>query len=40
MIGNRDMAELHQVVAASHGRMVSSGDEAQLQPIAAARRSA
>lgn len=35
MIGNRDMAELHQVVAASHGRMVSSGDEAQLQPIAA-----
>ena len=35
MIGNRDMAELHQIVAASHGRMVSSGDEAQLQPIAA-----
>lgn len=35
MIGNRDMAELHQIVAAGHGRMVSSGDEAQLQPIAA-----
>lgn len=35
MIGNRDMAELHQTVAAGKGRMVSSGDEAQLQPIAA-----
>ncbi|MEG5888122.1 conjugative transfer relaxase/helicase TraI [Enterobacter ludwigii] len=35
MIGNRDMAELHQIVAAGRGRMVSSGDEAQLQPIAA-----
>lgn len=34
MTGNRDMAELHQIVAAGHGRMVSSGDEAQLQPIA------
>lgn len=35
MIGNRDMAELHQIVSAGRGRMVSSGDEAQLQPIAA-----
>ncbi|MDZ7324954.1 AAA family ATPase, partial [Kosakonia sacchari] len=35
MIGNRDMAELHQIVAVGRGRMVSSGDEAQLQPIAA-----
>ncbi|WP_447887217.1 conjugative transfer relaxase/helicase TraI [Serratia fonticola] len=33
MVGNRDMAELYQVVAAGGGRMVSSGDTAQLQAI-------
>ncbi|EHD0569305.1 AAA family ATPase, partial [Salmonella enterica subsp. enterica serovar Newport] len=31
MVGNRDMAELYQLVAAGGGRMVSSGDTAQLQ---------
>ncbi|MDM3331578.1 AAA family ATPase [Citrobacter sp. Cb127] len=31
--GNRDMAELYQLVAAGGGRMVSSGDTAQLQAI-------
>lgn len=30
---NRDMAELYQLVAAGGGRMVSSGDTAQLQAI-------
>ncbi|HHE0256806.1 TPA: conjugative transfer relaxase/helicase TraI [Yersinia enterocolitica] len=29
MVGNRDMAELYQVVAAGNGRMVSSGDTDQ-----------
>ncbi|EDM5456328.1 conjugal transfer protein TraI [Salmonella enterica subsp. enterica serovar Infantis] len=33
MVGNRDMAELYQLVAAGGGRMVSSGDTAQLQAI-------
>ncbi|MJU56614.1 conjugative transfer relaxase/helicase TraI [Salmonella enterica subsp. enterica] len=33
MVGNRDMAELCQLVAAGGGRMVSSGDTAQLQAI-------
>lgn len=33
MVGNRDMAELYQMVAAGGGRMVSSGDTAQLQAI-------
>ncbi|HGF3848705.1 TPA: conjugative transfer relaxase/helicase TraI [Escherichia coli] len=33
MVGNRDMAELYQLVAAGGGRMVSSGDIAQLQAI-------
>lgn len=33
MVGNRDMAELYQLVAAGSGRMVSSGDTAQLQAI-------
>ncbi|EKA7107051.1 conjugative transfer relaxase/helicase TraI [Salmonella enterica] len=33
MVGNRDMAELYQLVAAGDGRMVSSGDTAQLQAI-------
>ncbi|EMD1227787.1 conjugative transfer relaxase/helicase TraI [Salmonella enterica] len=33
MAGNRDMAELYQLVAAGGGRMVSSGDTAQLQAI-------
>lgn len=33
MVGNRDMAELYQLVAAGGGRMVSSGDTAQLQSI-------
>lgn len=33
MIGNRDMAELYQLVTAGGGRMVSSGDTAQLQAI-------
>lgn len=33
MMGNRDMAELYQLVAAGGGRMVSSGDTAQLQAI-------
>ncbi|MGE4944201.1 conjugative transfer relaxase/helicase TraI [Yersinia enterocolitica] len=31
MVGNRDMAELYQVVAAGGGRKVSSGDTDQLQ---------
>lgn len=33
MVGNRDMAELYQLVAAGGGRMVSSGDTAQLQAV-------
>ncbi|EBD3892482.1 conjugative transfer relaxase/helicase TraI [Salmonella enterica] len=33
MVGNRDMAELYQLVTAGGGRMVSSGDTAQLQAI-------
>ncbi|EAM5558140.1 conjugative transfer relaxase/helicase TraI [Salmonella enterica] len=33
MVGNRDMAELYQLVVAGGGRMVSSGDTAQLQAI-------
>ncbi|EPV7161813.1 conjugative transfer relaxase/helicase TraI [Shigella flexneri] len=33
MVGNRDMAELYQLVAAGGGRMVSSGDTTQLQAI-------
>lgn len=33
MVGNRDMSELYQLVAAGGGRMVSSGDTAQLQAI-------
>lgn len=33
MVGNRDMAELYPLVAAGGGRMVSSGDTAQLQAI-------
>lgn len=33
MVGNRDMAELYQLVAVGGGRMVSSGDTAQLQAI-------
>ncbi|WP_338628758.1 conjugative transfer relaxase/helicase TraI [Enterobacter sp. JJBC] len=33
MVGNRDMAELYQLVAAGGGRMVSCGDTAQLQAI-------
>lgn len=33
MVGNRDMAELYQLVTAGGGRMVSSGDTAQLQSI-------
>ncbi|MFV8762099.1 conjugative transfer relaxase/helicase TraI [Yersinia enterocolitica] len=33
MIGNRDAAELYQLVAAGGGRMISSGDTAQLQAI-------
>lgn len=33
MVGNRDMAELYLLVAAGGGRMVSSGDTAQLQAI-------
>lgn len=33
MVGNRDMAELYQLVATGGGRMVSSGDTAQLQSI-------
>ncbi|EIC8158716.1 conjugative transfer relaxase/helicase TraI [Salmonella enterica] len=33
MVGNRDMAELYQLVAAGGGRMVSSGDTAQLKAI-------
>ncbi|UAN18613.1 conjugative transfer relaxase/helicase TraI [Enterobacter asburiae] len=33
MVGNRDMAELYHLVAAGGGRMVSSGDNAQLQAI-------
>jgi len=33
MVGNRDMAELYQLVAAGGGRMVSGGDTAQLQAI-------
>ncbi|HAO0314008.1 TPA: conjugative transfer relaxase/helicase TraI [Escherichia coli] len=33
MVGNRDMAELYQLVAAGGGRMVSSGDSAQLQAV-------
>lgn len=33
MVGNRDMAELYQRVAATGGRAISSGDVAQLQSI-------
>lgn len=33
MVGNRDMAELYQLVAIGGGRMVSSGDTAQLQAV-------
>lgn len=33
MVGNRDMAELYQLVVVGGGRMVSSGDTAQLQAI-------
>lgn len=33
MVGNSDMADLYQLVAAGGGRMVSSGDTAQLQAI-------
>ncbi|EGI40125.1 conjugative transfer relaxase protein TraI [Escherichia coli TA280] len=33
MVGNRDMVELYQLVAAGGGRMVSSGDTAQLQAV-------
>ncbi|TDN51480.1 conjugative transfer relaxase/helicase TraI [Scandinavium goeteborgense] len=33
MTGNRDAAELYRVVSAGGGRMVSSGDTAQLQAI-------
>ncbi|MGT3244669.1 conjugative transfer relaxase/helicase TraI [Yersinia enterocolitica] len=33
MIGNRDAAELYQLVATGGGRMISSGDTAQLQAI-------
>ena len=33
MVGNRDAAELYQIVSAGGGRMVSSGDTAQLQAI-------
>ena len=33
MIGNRDMAEFYQRVAASGARVVSSGDTAQLKAI-------
>jgi conjugative transfer relaxase protein TraI len=33
MVGNRDMAELYQLVATGGGRMVSSGDTAQLQAV-------
>jgi conjugative transfer relaxase protein TraI len=33
MVGNRDAAELYRLVAAGGGRMVSSGDDAQLQAI-------
>jgi len=34
MVGNRDAAELYRMVSAGNGRMVSSGDTAQLQAIA------
>lgn len=33
MVGNKDAAELYRLVAAGGGRMVSSGDTAQLQAI-------
>ncbi|HEY1843979.1 MAG TPA: conjugative transfer relaxase/helicase TraI [Buttiauxella sp.] len=33
MVGNRDMAELYQRIAATNGRAINSGDVAQLQPI-------
>lgn len=33
MIGNRNMAELTDIIAAGNGRAVMSGDEAQLKPL-------
>lgn len=33
MVGNRDMAELYQRIADTGGRVINSGDVAQLQPI-------